>query len=230
MLANFIATQDLRGYLLIDEGSEFLLFNGIYTAFNSNWFLDVGQNIIGIMKLNIIMPMIVWLLKWTIRFVKRAWDQRSLFVGNYKLTQCKNIYEFVTIYSGPVFTFHEKIAYIWTNCVLAMCFGPVMPICYLYCLASLIVMYVVERLSMAYSYKQPPMFSNSMSKTLVGYLFMGPLMHYMTAISAFSNQQVFNNEVNTLKNFDMNPPSNQHLKDVANTSSPAIVYLIGGVL
>ena len=87
-----------------------------------------------------------------------------------------------------MFTFHEKIAFIWTNVVLAMCFGPVMPICYLYCLASLIVMYVVERLSMAYSYKQPPMFSNSMSKTLVGYLFMGPLMHYMTAISAFSNQ------------------------------------------
>ena len=86
MLANFIATQDIRGYMLIDEDNEFLLFTGIYTAFNSNWFLDVGQNIIGIMKLNIVMPMIIWLFKWTLRFVKRAWDQRSLFVGNYKLT------------------------------------------------------------------------------------------------------------------------------------------------
>ena len=91
------------------------------------------------------------------------------------------------MYSGPEFYIHYKYAYIWTNITLAMTFGPVMPICYLYCMASLFMIYLVERLAMAYSYRKPPMYDDKLSETLLRYLRFAPFLHYGCALWAYSN-------------------------------------------
>ena len=40
-----------------------------------------------------------------------------------------------------------------------MVFAPVMPILILLCMVSLLILYLVERLAMAYAYQKPPMYS-----------------------------------------------------------------------
>jgi len=51
---------------------------GIYHDFNSNWFMDVGQNVVEIMKFNIYMPVITFLTNWAMRYASRTWDQINL--------------------------------------------------------------------------------------------------------------------------------------------------------
>ena len=54
---------------------RFNLFEkGIYNDYNSNWFLDVGQNIYGVMEFNIIMPILSFMVTWLWRYVKRVRD------------------------------------------------------------------------------------------------------------------------------------------------------------
>jgi len=56
------------------------------------------------------------------------------------------------MYSGPVFLFHWKYAYILNVVFVTLFYGPMMPVLFPIGLLSLIVLYVVERLMLAYSY------------------------------------------------------------------------------
>ena len=74
ILVNFVATQDFRGRFLFSEDSESIFANGVYKDFTSDWFLNVGQEVVGIMYINIFMPPIEWLMFWVLRILQRAWD------------------------------------------------------------------------------------------------------------------------------------------------------------
>ena len=178
------------------------------------------------MFINIFVPPIEWLAYWAIRYIYRAYDQRSVYVGQFSRTHCRNLYSFITLYSGPNFFIHYKYAYIWTNIMLAMTFGPVMPMCYLYCLGSLCMMYLVERLAMAYSYRKPPMYDDKLSKVLLQTIRLAPILHCLVAIHAYSNQQVFQNAVYPLKGVDMNPEPHHELYHLFDQVNPATVYLV----
>ena len=62
-------------WIMDDEDSLYNKFNlfkkGLYNDFNSNWFMDVGQNVYEIMKFNIYMPIITFLTTWAMRYALR---------------------------------------------------------------------------------------------------------------------------------------------------------------
>ena len=74
ILTNFVATQDLRGHLFIDKDSDSIFAMGIYKDFTSNWFFDVGSEVVGILYVNIFMPLVEWLAFFGIRYAYRVWD------------------------------------------------------------------------------------------------------------------------------------------------------------
>ena len=131
---------------------------GVYKDFNSNWFLDAGEVVITTMQFNILMPPIEFLLAWAFRYLFRAWDQRSFLPGNYRATRTKTVYEFADLYSGPEFFIHVKYSYILTVVYISFMFGPLLPILFISGSASLICLYMVEKLAMAFSYRKPPMY------------------------------------------------------------------------
>ena len=69
-----------------------------------------------------------------------------------------------------------------------MVFAPVMPILILMCMVSLLSLYFVELLAMAYAYQKPPMYSQEINVFLLRLLGLIPLVSYApTSLWAFSN-------------------------------------------
>ena len=66
-------------------------FSGIYTDFSAQWFLDIGGLIAQTTALNIVFPLLEYLMFWFIRHVKRMIDQKSLCPCDKRKTNAKTI-------------------------------------------------------------------------------------------------------------------------------------------
>ena len=101
-----------------------------------------------------------------LRYLKRAWDQRSLILtdpSETSKTNCKHLQAFVQLYQGPIFSIHWKYAYILNVVLICMAFGPAIPILFPIGFMSLCVLYCTERLMMCYSYQRPPNFDSKVN-------------------------------------------------------------------
>jgi len=54
--------------------------------------------------------------------------------------------------------------------------------------ASLVCLYVVERLSMAYVYVKPPMYDSKINTRILKLLAFAPILYLMNSLWVFSNQ------------------------------------------
>ena len=210
---------------------RFNLFEkGIYNDFNSNWFQDVGQSIFEIMKFNMFMPIISFLTGWLWRYAYRVWDQRNFCPGSYENTRCRSVQEFVGLYSGPEFDIHSKYIYIITVCVITMVFAPIMPILLLMCTVSLLSLYLVERLAMAYAYQKPPMYSEKLNVFLLRLLAIIPLISYAPmSLWAFSNQQVFRDHVSPIRSLNLYSAPDHTISQFLEQLTPATIWLFASI-
>ena len=110
-------------------------------------------------------------------------------------TRSKTIQSFVSIYSGPTFELHWKYAYIINVVIVTLLYGPALPILFPICLASLISLYVTERLMIAYCYQRPPMTDTTICREAINLLHLAPLYYMVAACWVYSNQQVYMNRV-----------------------------------
>ena len=145
------------------------------------------------MFFNMFYPLIEFLIFWPIRLLKRAWDKRncSCISSNKKKTNAATIYEYESIYSGPIFEIHWKYAYILNVVYVTCLFGPGLPVLFPIAFISLCMLYIVEKFSLAYVYLKPPMYDESINKTLLKILSVAPWIYVINAIYLYSNPQVF---------------------------------------
>ena len=220
------ASWDLRG-TLVPQDWDNILTNGIYSDFNSSWFIDVGIIIKDTMIFNMFMPIIGFVGSWFIRYIWRSRDQGwKLYPGDYAKSRCNSVQEFVEIYSGDVFQIHVKYAYILTVCFIAFTYGMSMPVMFPIALVSLIIMYAVERTSMAYVYQKPPMYGEEINTLALRLLAVAPLFYILNTLWVLSNQQVFrglNVENKTNKLFSI---QDHHVSQFKDQLTPASVWLI----
>ena len=165
-----------------------IFFGGIYTDINAFWFNDVGILIAGTMVSNMLYPLIEFVLYWALRYAFRAWDQRSFVANDPFKTHSKTLQGFESIYAGPRFTIHYKYAFILNVTFVTFLFGPGLPILFPIGLLSLICLYIVERLMVAYSYQKPPMYDSTINTTTLNLLYTAPLIYAFSAAWIYSNQ------------------------------------------
>ena len=129
-------------------------------------------------------------------FMRLAWRllDRSICHSSWR-TKAKTIQKYVDLYSGPEYFIHYKYSFIMNIVYITFMFGAGMPILFPIALASFIVLYIMERLLVAYSYRQPPMFDESLSKLCIKMLMAAPLLYFTVGFWMFNNIQIFYNEV-----------------------------------
>ena len=189
-------------------------FSGVYTDFTSQWFMDIGSLVAQTTAINIIFPLVEFLLFWLIRHLKRMIDQRSCCPCDRKKTRAKSIMEYEAIYSGPEFNVHHRLAFVINLIYITFLFGPGCPILFPIALAGLIFNYTSERLRMAYSYTKPPMYDSRLSQHTLNSLGKAPIFYALYSMWLFSNQQVFRNVIPEINSFDLYPLSQHHFKDL----------------
>jgi hypothetical protein len=80
-------------------------------------------------------------------------------------------------------------------------FGAGIPILYPIAYFSYFVFYVVEKLLMAYSYREPPLFDQNLNKKALQLIKWAPLFNCAITFWMFGNIQIFGTDVYFLKNY-----------------------------
>ena len=101
---------------------------------------------------NMIYPVIEFVGYWLLRYLFRVIDQRKIWPNDPFRSRSKTIQGFEATYSGPRFAIHWKYAFILNVCWISFFFGPSLPVLFPIGFASLVCLYTVERLMVAYSY------------------------------------------------------------------------------
>ena len=73
--------------------------------------------------------------------------------------------------------------------------GGVLPILFPIATLGLVIMYVVERFMVYYSYAHPPMLDDTLSQMTIKSFYLCPILLCFTTAWAFSNQSVYYNIV-----------------------------------
>ena len=87
------------------------------------------------------------------------------FKCNKYSTQKSSIQSYVDLHGGPEFLIHWKYASITNMLLVCFTFSLAIPFLYVIALIAYIIHYTVERLCLAYYYKQPPLYDDLMSKS-----------------------------------------------------------------
>lgn len=72
-------------------------------------------------------------------------------------------------------------------------FGAGMPLLIPIAFLSFIVLYILERVFLAYSYRQPPMYDQTLNETAIRILQYAPLGYLTIGFWMYNNIQIFHN-------------------------------------
>ena len=125
---------------------------GFYSDFNSSFFNTIGSTLVGTMLFNSYFPLVLFMIQWFIRFLKRFHDRHFSLCNTYN-TRKTAIQSYVDLYCGPAFLAHYKYGTVLNICFITMMFGYGMPILFPISALTFLVLYVLEKSSLYYSYQ-----------------------------------------------------------------------------
>ena len=99
-----------------------------------------------------------------------------------------------------------------------------MPILFPIALAGLIIIYITERLCMAYVYRRPPKYSERLTNYVLKILAFAPFCYICMAAWLYSNQQVFRNTVGRNDKDHLFPTSNHEPVQLFTQLTPGCFY------
>lgn len=159
MMAIFFTTLFNTGFLLLivngnmHEQRGFPLHSflkGDISDFNQQWFVTMGHTIVGSMKINIYMPILLEFVGLATRGLKRLIDYCKR--GKDTTTSTKTLQAYINLYAGPAYLLHSKYSSIMTITFISMIYGAGMPILFFYAAVSLFVLFMVEKYAIYYIY------------------------------------------------------------------------------
>ena len=98
-------------------------------------------------------------------FIKRWSDSGfgHLINPNFK-SKKTTVQQFVNLYSGPDMPIHYRYSTILNIVFVTFTYGLALPILFPIAFLSMLNIYIVERIQLAYFFKQPPLYDDRLSK------------------------------------------------------------------
>lgn len=180
--------------------------------------------------IGLVFPILEAIVFTGIRFLTRCLDQGSCCPCDKKNTKATSIQKFEAIYSGPLFFVHYRLAGLVNLVFIAFFFGPGMPLMFPIALAGLMFNLFTERIRMAYSYRKPPMYENSLNEKTLYALGYAPLLYFVMSAWLFSNQQVFKNVVPQILDNYLYPLNEHQFGDLLTQATPGTPFVVGAIL
>ena len=169
-------------------------FTGGIADFNSPWFNDIGNTIIGAMMYNIYWPIVEFFLFWGMRTGFRMLDRGICSCDTYK-TKKTTLQQYVEIYSGPVYFIHYKYSAIMNITFVTMMYGIGIPVLFPIAAIALFVLYMVEKSMIYFSYRQPPLYDDLLNNNALSILTWAPMVFLGFGYWMLSNHQLLGNDL-----------------------------------
>ncbi|CDW77052.1 UNKNOWN [Stylonychia lemnae] len=217
LLMNSDITQ-AKSIFLID-------FNGQHPDFTIMWYRDIGLTLINAMLFNVYWPVLEFIVFYGIRLFFRQLD-RGWSTQSWR-TKCFTISQYIDIHGGPEYTIHYKYSAILNITYITFMFGAGMPVLFPIALASFLTLYFMERLMVAYSYRQPPMFDATLNRQVLRILLYAPLLYCTVGYWMFNNIQIFSTEVQLMKTLNDIFQANHTIRNSLkfNFATPLLIIL-----
>jgi hypothetical protein len=148
-------------------------------------------------------PIVEFNMWYFSRFLKRLADNPLYYIfccslcgKRYKYrTKTTSIPEYLEIYSGPVYFIHYKYSYLLNIVFMTFTFGAGLPLLYPIAWLSFLIFYIMERILLAYSYREPPFFDQTLNSAAIRILMFAPILYCAFGFWMFNNIQIFGNDV-----------------------------------
>ena len=124
-------------------------FYSIYYNFDLDWYREIGSSIVIASMFGIISPIIDLLIDFSKRSISLANDKREFTWDKYT-TRWKTVQKYVNTYGGSEYKIYNKYSYIISLSWITFMLGSGLPILYPIFWASLLVLWIVDRLWLAY--------------------------------------------------------------------------------
>ena len=173
-------------------------FGGIYTELVADMFADVVGFMFEVYRIQMCFPIIEFSIQAIVRMVGRCIDQKKCYPNDLKETSSPTMTLLFDKYMGPPFFIHYKYSYILMYTFVAFAWGALVPAMFIMSLTALIIMHVVERMMIYYSYVHPPTLDNEMTELAIQILYKAPFLLCFSGAWAFSNRAIYHNEIKEL--------------------------------
>ena len=201
MEAVFVTSFINTGIILLFTNADlrysvlsFIPINAQYPDIGQNWYLDISSALARTMLVMAVFPYIEFAIGFTMKTVFRLLDSGCFCCrkGRAKFrTKKVTLQQYINLYAGPDYIIHFKYASIIVQVYVSFMYGMFVPILYPIALFGIFNMYVIERLCLAYFYKQPPMYDSKLNGKALQVLQYAPCLMYIFGYWALSNQQIF---------------------------------------
>jgi len=109
-------------------------------------------------------------------------------------TKKTSIQPYIDTFAGPVYFLHYKYSASLNICFVTLMYGVSMPILFPIACCAFIVLYMVEKLMLYYSYRIPPMYDERLSKSVLNTLRLAPIFCLLFGYWTLSNRQLLSND------------------------------------
>ena len=156
---------------------------------------------------NILWPIFEFIGWFFIRFLKRLKDNPKFYLfccsKKYKFyTKTKTISQYLQIYCGPAYLIHYKYSSLINIIFITFMFGAGLPVLYFIALASFILQYILERILVAYSYREPPLFDQTLHREALKLIKFAGFIYSALAFWMLGNHQIFGTDVYYLQKYN----------------------------
>ena len=121
---------------------------------------------------------------------------------------------------------HFRYSSILVQVYVAFMYGLMLPIMWPIALVGIFNMFVVERLTLAYYFRQPPMYDASLNQRAIDLLQRAPFAMFFLSYWAFGNRQSFFNESEQVNNHSNEPEDTRHPAFAFGCPNPTQMILI----
>lgn len=181
---------------LSEQPLTFGLDSGPYSDFDDDWYLVIGNALVGTMVFTAIFPVIEAVGFWGMRLAFRLLDKRFKLwsLCDSTVTSKTSISSYIATYSGPVYAMHFKYASLLNIVFITFLYGFGIPVLFPISAFAILVLYLTEKTMLYYAYKQPPMYDEKLSQSVLSKLRWAPVCYMAFGYWMVTNKQLISND------------------------------------
>lgn len=190
---------------------SFVPINNLYTDLDRYWYMDIGATFVKSQVILASMPIFLFFGMKGMQVAFRMLDAGFCYFYTpmeQRRTKKRSMKLYRDLWSGLPYTMYAQYTSVLVMVFVSFMYGLILPILFPITLFGLIVMYINERLQLAYNHPKPPMYGVELNNKVLFILKQAPLAMLMIAYWALGNNQMFDNHVSYITN--KSSPQNPH--------------------
>jgi hypothetical protein len=141
------------------------------------------------------MPIAFLIGFWMMKVTYRVLDAGFYCCKSQITTKKTSQKQFKDLWSGVGYVMFSQYASVSVQVFVSFIYGPAIPVLFIITFFSLIIMYVFERLNLAYWHPKPPMYEKAMNEQVLKILKWAPMGMMLSLYWLLGNNQMFGNEL-----------------------------------